>query len=59
MSSFYNFCAVVIDWQFKKIFCYSKPVGILRGHVTPIFYLFIVAEDNRLFSMSNDKTIKV
>jgi len=37
----------------------SKPVGILRGHVTPIFYLFIVAEDNRLFSMSNDKTIKV
>ena len=27
--------------------------------MTPIFYLFIVAEDNRLFSISNDKTIKV
>eukprot|EP00794_Sanderia_malayensis_P006938 gene6938-7717_t len=37
----------------------SKPIGILRGHVTPIFYLFVVAEDNRLFSISNDKTIKV
>lgn len=38
---------------------FSKPIGILRGHVTPIFYLFVVAEDNRLFSISNDKTIKV
>jgi len=37
----------------------TKPIGILRGHVTPIFYLFIVAEDNRLFSISNEKTVKV
>ncbi|XP_057313413.1 WD repeat-containing protein on Y chromosome-like isoform X1 [Hydractinia symbiolongicarpus] len=37
----------------------TKPIGILRGHVTPIFYLFIVEEDNRLFSISNDKTVKV
>jgi len=37
----------------------GKPTGILRGHVTPIFYLFIVEEDNRLFSISNDKTVKV
>lgn len=39
-------------------FNFSKERGILRGHMTPIFYLFIVEEDNRLFSISNDKTVK-
>ena len=38
---------------------FRKPVGLLRGHVTPIFHLFIVEEDSRLFSISNDKTVKV
>lgn len=36
-----------------------KPVGILRGHVTPIIHLLIVEEDNRLFSVSNDIMVKV
>ncbi|XP_032235242.2 WD repeat-containing protein on Y chromosome isoform X2 [Nematostella vectensis] len=37
----------------------SKPTGILRGHTAPIFHLFIVAEDDRIFSISTDKTVKV
>ena len=38
---------------------YSKPTGILRGHTAPIFHLFIVHEDDRIFSFSTDKTVKV
>lgn len=37
----------------------TKAVGILRGHVTPIVHIFIVEEDNRLFSISNDIMVKV
>ncbi|XP_066918416.1 cilia- and flagella-associated protein 337-like isoform X1 [Clytia hemisphaerica] len=37
----------------------TKPVGILRGHVTPIIHLFMVEDDNRLFSVSNDIMVKV
>ncbi|XP_046853202.1 WD repeat-containing protein 64-like isoform X2 [Xenia sp. Carnegie-2017] len=37
----------------------SKPTGILRGHCAPIFYLCITAQDNRIFSVSTDKTVKV
>lgn len=45
--------------KFLYYFLFSKPVGILRGHVTPIIHLLIVEEDNRLFSVSNDIMVKV
>ncbi|KAJ7393062.1 hypothetical protein OS493_008360 [Desmophyllum pertusum] len=37
----------------------SKPTGLLRGHTAPIFHLFICPEDDRIFSVSTDKTVKV
>lgn len=37
----------------------SKPTGLLRGHTAPIFHLFVCAEDDRIFSVSTDKTVKV
>lgn len=37
----------------------SKPTGLLRGHTAPIFHLFICPEDDRIFSISTDKTVKV
>ncbi|PIK33316.1 putative WD repeat-containing protein on Y chromosome [Apostichopus japonicus] len=37
----------------------SKPTGMLRGHNAPIFSLFIAADENRVYSLSQDKTIKV
>ena len=41
------------------LFCFSKPTGLLRGHTAPIFHLFICPEDDRIFSVSTDKTVKV
>ena len=38
---------------------FSKPTGLLRGHTAPIFHLFICPEDDRIFSVSTDKTVKV
>ena len=41
-------------------FCrFRKCVGMLRGHNAPIFYLFVAEEENRIFSVSTDKCIKV
>ncbi|XP_022086406.1 WD repeat-containing protein on Y chromosome-like isoform X1 [Acanthaster planci] len=37
----------------------SKPTGMLRGHNAPIFALFIAPDENRIYSISQDKTIKV
>ena len=37
----------------------GKCTGMLRGHNAPIFYLFVAEEENRIFSMSTDKAIKV
>ena len=37
----------------------SKCVGMLRGHNAPIFYLFVAEDENRIFSVSTDKCIKV
>jgi len=37
----------------------TKPVALLRGHNAPIFYLFIAPEENRIFSISTDKCVKV
>ena len=32
---------------------------MLRGHNAPIFGLFIAEEEHRVYSLSQDKTIKV
>jgi len=37
----------------------GKPTGLLRGHTAPIFHLFICPEDDRIFSVATDKTVKV
>ncbi|CAG5124098.1 unnamed protein product, partial [Candidula unifasciata] len=37
----------------------GKPTAMLRGHASPIFYLFIADDDNRIFSLSMDRCIKV
>ena len=37
----------------------GKSTGMLRGHNAPIFYLFIAEDENRIFSLSTDKCIKV
>lgn len=37
----------------------SKPTGMLRGHSAPICYLFIAEEENRVFSISTDRCIRV
>lgn len=52
----------VVKVSSSKIFVFlsfSKPTGILRGHTAPIFHLFICPEDDRIFSVSTDKTVKV
>ncbi|KAJ8297801.1 hypothetical protein KUTeg_024332 [Tegillarca granosa] len=36
-----------------------KPTAMLRGHNAPIFYLFIADEENRIFSISTDRCVKV
>ena len=38
---------------------HRKPTAMLRGHSAPIFFLFIAEEENRIFSISTDKCIKV
>ena len=37
----------------------SRPVARLRGHNAPVFLVKIAVEDNRLFSISADKTVLV
>ncbi|XP_071353298.1 cilia- and flagella-associated protein 337 isoform X2 [Trachinotus anak] len=37
----------------------GKPTGILKGHSAPIIYLYISAEDNQIFSVSTDNTVKI
>ncbi|XP_069046236.1 cilia- and flagella-associated protein 337 isoform X2 [Lepisosteus oculatus] len=37
----------------------GKPTGILKGHCAPILYLYISTEENRIFSVSSDNTIKI
>ena len=38
---------------------FRKPTALLRGHSAPIFFLLIAEEENRIFSLSTDKCIKV
>ncbi|ELU12211.1 hypothetical protein CAPTEDRAFT_212397, partial [Capitella teleta] len=37
----------------------GKPTGMLRGHNAPIFFLFVAEEENRIFSISTDKCVKI
>ncbi|KAJ7995130.1 hypothetical protein DPEC_G00241370, partial [Dallia pectoralis] len=37
----------------------GKPTGLLKGHSTPIFYIYISSEDNRIFSVSMDNNAKI
>ena len=37
----------------------QKPTAFLRGHNSPIAFIAIAGEDNRLFSISIDKCVKV
>ncbi len=37
----------------------ARPIARLRGHNAPVFLVKIAVEDNRLFSISADKTVMV
>lgn len=37
----------------------SRPIAHLKSHTTPIFYIHLSNEDNRIFSISNDKCLNV
>ncbi|KAM6180381.1 LOW QUALITY PROTEIN: cilia- and flagella-associated protein 337-like [Erethizon dorsatum] len=37
----------------------GKPTGMLRSHTAPVIYIHTASEDNKIFSMSTDSTIKV
>ncbi|XP_054830137.1 WD repeat-containing protein on Y chromosome-like [Eublepharis macularius] len=37
----------------------GRPTGMLRSHMTPVFYVYISEEDNKIFSMSTDNTVKI
>ncbi|XP_068441368.1 cilia- and flagella-associated protein 337 isoform X1 [Clinocottus analis] len=37
----------------------GKPTGILKGHSAPIVHLHILSEDNQIFSVSRDNTVKI
>lgn len=41
------------------LFYFSKFIVMLRGYNVLIFYLFIVNDENRVFSLFIDKCIKV
>lgn len=42
-----------------RLFYFSKFIVMLRGYNVLIFYLFIVNDENRVFSLFIDKCIKV
>ena len=36
-----------------------KPTALFRGHSAPIFFLHVAEDDNRVYSMSTERIIKV
>ncbi|MEJ1281834.1 WD40 repeat domain 95 [Cricetulus griseus] len=36
----------------------GKPTGVLRGHMAPVVYVHISSEENKVFSVSADNTVK-
>ncbi|XP_046309910.2 WD repeat-containing protein on Y chromosome-like [Marmota monax] len=37
----------------------GKPTGLLRSHTAPVIYIHLSSEDNKIFSMSTDNTVKI
>ncbi|EGV93344.1 Uncharacterized protein C13orf26-like [Cricetulus griseus] len=37
----------------------GKPTGVLRGHMAPVVYVHISSEENKVFSVSADNTVKI
>ncbi|KAM5288019.1 cilia- and flagella-associated protein 337-like [Ctenodactylus gundi] len=37
----------------------GKPTGMLRSHTAPVIYIHASSEDNKIFSMSTDNTVKI
>ena len=37
----------------------GRPIARLKRHNSPIFYIYLSAEDNRIFTMSTDKCLNV
>ncbi|KAM5147009.1 cilia- and flagella-associated protein 337-like [Callospermophilus lateralis] len=37
----------------------GKPTGLLRSHTAPVMYIHLSSEDNKIFSMSTDNTVKI
>ncbi|XP_010622262.1 uncharacterized protein LOC104862195 [Fukomys damarensis] len=37
----------------------GKPTGVLKSHMAPVIYIHTASEDNKIFSMSTDNTIKI
>ncbi|XP_073439273.1 cilia- and flagella-associated protein 337-like [Dendrobates tinctorius] len=37
----------------------ARATGMLRGHTAPIFFLDISSEDNKIFSVATDNTVKI
>lgn len=59
LISFNFFTQNTSSTSYVKVLFFSKPTAMLRGHNAPIFYLFIANDENRVFSLSTDKCIKV
>lgn len=53
---FRTVCIIVLMF---RLFYFSKFIVMLRGYNVLIFYLFIVNDENRVFSLFIDKCIKV
>ncbi|XP_056417833.1 WD repeat-containing protein on Y chromosome-like isoform X1 [Hyla sarda] len=37
----------------------ARATGMLRGHTAPIFFLEVSSEDNKIFSVATDNTVKI
>ncbi|XP_052610544.1 WD repeat-containing protein 49-like [Peromyscus californicus insignis] len=37
----------------------GKPTGVLRGHMAPVVYVHVSSEENKVFSMSADNSVKI
>ncbi|XP_068172599.1 cilia- and flagella-associated protein 337 [Antennarius striatus] len=37
----------------------GQPIGVLKGHCSPVIYLRISAEDSHIFSVSTDRAVKI
>ncbi|KAM8975945.1 cilia- and flagella-associated protein 337-like [Pelodytes ibericus] len=42
-----------------NLYVTARAIGMLRGHTSPIFFLDISAEENKIFSIAIDSTVKI